>query len=68
MRPALGFCGTASGSSSPASPSAVPRCSISDRRRACGRTRASSLEAAKQARGEGLVTAGEYERLERELA
>ena len=26
------------------------------------------LEAAKQARGEGLVTAGEYERLERELA
>lgn len=34
--PALGFCGTASGSSNPASPSAVPRCSISDRRRACG--------------------------------
>ena len=26
------------------------------------------LEAAKRARGEGLVTAGEYERLERELA
>ena len=42
MRPALGFCGTASGSSSPASPSGVPLCSISDRRRACGRTRASS--------------------------
>lgn len=39
MRPVLGFFGTASDSSSPASPWAVPRCSISDTRRACGRTR-----------------------------
>ena len=42
MRPALDFCGTASGSAIPASLSAAPRCSISDRRRACGRTRVSS--------------------------
>ena len=37
--PVPGSSGTASGSSSPAPPSAVPRCSISDTSRACGRTR-----------------------------
>ena len=36
--PALGSCGTASGSPSPASPLAAPRCSTSGRRRACGGT------------------------------
>ena len=42
MRPALDFCGAASGSAIPASLSAAPRCSTSDSRRACGRARASS--------------------------
>ena len=37
--PVPGSSGTASGSSSPAPPSAVPRCSISDTSRACGRIR-----------------------------
>lgn len=37
--PVPGSSGTASGSSSPVSPSAVPRCSISDTSRACGRIR-----------------------------
>ena len=37
--PVPGSSGTASGSSSPAPPSAVPRCSISGTSRACGRTR-----------------------------
>ena len=48
----------------------IPSQRVADAIKSCGGSEmpARLLETAKQACGEGLVTAGEYERLERELA